>query len=65
MNDAECTDLTPSVYMEEGVGKKNDKKDIIAEEKYDIDENYDDEKEEEFPVLAPPVDMEEGVSLKK
>ena len=38
VNDAECTDLTPSVDMEEGGGKKDDKNDRIAEEKYD---NYE------------------------
>ena len=31
VNDAECTDLTLSVDMEEGVGKKNDKNDRIDE----------------------------------
>ena len=61
MNDAERTDLTPSVHMEEGVGKKDDKNDRIAEEKYDNDGKDDDEKEAECPVLTPPVDMEEGV----
>ena len=65
MNDEEWTDLTPSVDMEEGVGKrKYDKNDRIAEEKHDNDEKNDDEKEAEFSVLAPLVDMEEGVGKK-
>ena len=46
MNDEEWTDLTPSIDMEEGVGKrKDDKNDRIAEEKDDNDEKNDDEKE--------------------
>ena len=39
VNDEEWTDLTPSIDMEEGVGKrKYDKNDRIAEEKDDNDE---------------------------
>ena len=46
VNDAECTDLNPSVDMEEGVGKrKDDENDRIAKEKDDNDEKNDDEKE--------------------
>ena len=35
-----------------------------SEEKYEYDETNDDEKEAEFPVLNPPVDMDECVGKK-
>ena len=49
-----CLDVTIPDIMNRGA----------AEEKDDYDETNDDEKEAEFPVITPPVDMEEGVGKK-